>query len=292
MLLILQTGLRKQNKMSKYLTEQELRDSFSLSWGTEIHLPGDTRLTPSAAQLLSERKINIKYIDEQGRVFIKKDPDSGKLKQVHPLTSSEKNHNEVFCSLCNNKIDKKSDLLTWLDSENLVPKNHPRIFLRGKLDTVISYFVLLQNEFESYEGPAIIKTCLSDLRSYAGNILRAEVKNEDPGPLQMCSLDSGIIHKMSHNPFKYMNHDHIVPDMVYGKWVSRLNYLRALVREAELLAVNTFTEPSLHVSRPSLINALNRLSSALYVLMILLVISGKGIKIDTLVNCGSHEAVK
>lgn len=261
----------------KFITEQELREKHSLTWGTEIHLPFNTKLTPSASQYLSERKITVKYIDEQGKVFIKDiKKESAEEKKVHPLTTSDQKPDELYCGLCNNKIDKKSDVLTWLDSNNLVPKNHPRIVFRGKLDTMISYCVLLQTEFQSFNGPEIIKKYLEDLRSYMGNILRSEVKNAEVSPFFMGEFDSEAIHKMSHNPLKYMGYDHIVPEVSYGKWVAMINYLRAIVREAELSAANIFIDASLKISRPDILHSLNRLSSALYVLMIMIVISEKG----------------
>ncbi len=268
--------------IDKFLTEQELRESFSLTWGTEIHLPFNTKLTPSASQYLTERKIRVKFIDEQGKVFIKDDAkfETGKALKVHPLTTSDQRPNELYCGLCNNKIEKKSDVLTWLDSNNLVPKNHPRIAFRGKLDSMISYCVLVQNEFENYSGPDIIKRYLSDLRSYMGNILSAEVKDEEISSIFMGDFDADAIHKMSHNPLKYLGYDHIVPELSHGKWIALLNYLRSIVREVELKAADLYIDAALKVTRPDILNSLNRLSSALYVLMIMILILEKGKSLD------------
>ncbi len=270
----------------KFLTEKELRENFSLAWGTEIHLPFNTKLTPSASQYLTDRKIKVKFIDESGEVFIKDNlkSDESIAKKVHPLTTSDQKGEELHCSLCNNKIENKSDVLTWLDSNNLVPKNHPRILFRGKLDNMISYCVLVQNEFQNYSGPDIIKKYLSDLRSYMGSILRAEVKNEKTNNLFMGEFDADAIHKMSHNPLKYLGYDHIVPELSHGRWIAFLNYLRAIVREAEVNAANLYIDPALRVTRPDILNSLNRLSSALYVLMIMVLITEKGKNLDTIIK--------
>lgn len=270
----------------KFLTEKELRENFSLAWGTEIHLPFNTKLTPSASQYLTDRKIRVKFIDEHGEVFIKDNIKSDKstAKKVHPLTTSDQKGEELHCSLCNNKIENKSDVLTWLDSNNLVPKNHPRIAFRGKLDNMISYCVLVQNEFQNFSGPDIIKKYLSDLRSYMGSILRAEVKDEKINNLFMGEFDADAIHKMSHNPLKYLGYDHIVPELNHGKWIALLNYLRAIVREAEVYAANLYIDPALRVTRPDILNSLNRLSSAIYVLMIMVLITEKGKSLDTIIK--------
>ena len=270
----------------KFLTEKELRENFSLAWGTEIHLPLNTKLTPSASQFLTDRKIRVKFIDEHGEVFIKDNLKSDKntVKKVHPLTTSDQKGEELHCSLCNNKIENKSDVLTWLDSNSLVPKNHPRILFRGKLDNMISYCVLVQNEFENFSGPDVIKKYLSDLRSYMGGILRAEVKDEKTVNLFMGDFDADAIHKMSHNPLKYLGYDHIVPELSHGRWIALLNYLRAIVREAEVNAANLYIDPALRVTRPDILNSLNRLSSAIYVLMIMVLITEKGKNLETLIK--------
>jgi len=262
----------------KYITEGYLRDNHSLGWGTELHLPTGSRLTPSASQLIAERHIRIKFIDESGKVFLADSNNSSneKIIMVHPLTSSNTKPGENYCGLCNQRIEEKPDILTWLDSDKLVPKNHPRIAFRGKIDTMLSYMVLLQSEFEEFDGDVAIKKYLDDLRSFMGNILRAEVKNERLEPLYMGKIDEKAIHKISHNPMKYLEHDHIVPKKNHGIWVGRINYLRALVREAEVSASLIFMDEGLTVLRSDIINGLNRLSSALYVLMIMVLISAGG----------------
>jgi len=270
----------------KFLTETELREKFSLTWGTEIHLPYNTRLTPSASQYLSDRKISVKYIDEQGKVFIKNDvnADDKKEKKVHPLTTSDQRPDALYCGLCNNKIETKSDVLTWLDSNNLVPKNHPRIAFRGKLDSMISYAVLVQNEFVNYDGPEIIKRFLADIRSNMGNVLKAEVKDETIEPIFMGDFSDDSIRKISHNPLKYLGYDHIVPELSHGKWIALVNYLRSMVREAELVAANLYIDASLKVLRPDIMRALNRLSSALYIVMIMILIAEKGKNLDQVIG--------
>jgi ethanolamine utilization cobalamin adenosyltransferase len=239
----------------KFITETYLRDNFSLGWGTELHLPLESKLTPSASQLINERKIKVKFMDADGRVYVPKDKSNTieNVKRVHPLTDSDQKPEAQICGLCNQKIDNKSDVLTWLDSDSLVPKNHPRITFRGKLDTMISYAVLVQCEFESFTGAQIIKNFISDLRSFMGNVLRSEVKNEELQSIHMGRLDEKTIHILSHNPL--------------------INYLRALVREAEVAASQIYIDPGMKVLRPDILNGLNRLSSALYVIMIMIIIS-------------------
>lgn len=56
--------------MKDFITEAWLRANHTLSEGAEIHLPADSRLTPSARELLESRHLRIKFIDEQGRCLL------------------------------------------------------------------------------------------------------------------------------------------------------------------------------------------------------------------------------
>lgn len=51
--------------MNDFITETWLRANHTLSEGSEIHLPADARLTPSARELLESRRLRIKFLDQQ-----------------------------------------------------------------------------------------------------------------------------------------------------------------------------------------------------------------------------------
>lgn len=263
--------------MPDFVTESWLRQEFGLAHGSEIHLSGTAKLTPSASQLLAERKIRIKYIDDDGRVYLKGDPTKPEqqLTAVHPLTGS--NHQpENCCAVCNSQVEHKTECLTLLDDKLLVLKTHPRISLRGKLDTLIAQTIVVQTQFDSAKKFPLLHKLLADLRSYMGNILRCEVMGLELSPLSMGAMNDNAIHAMSHQPLKSLGHDHIVPEQAHGPNVALLNLLRALVREAELDAVRAFITDTVELTRLDIVQGLNRLSSALYVLMLMTVLSESG----------------
>ncbi|HGX5392672.1 TPA: hypothetical protein ACNE2Y_002181 [Escherichia coli] len=132
--------------MKDFITEAWLRANHTLSEGAEIHLPADSRLTPSARELLESRHLRIKFIDEQGRLFV--------------------------------------------DDEQ-------------------------------------------------------------------------------QQPLRYLDHDHLVPEASHGRDAALLNLLRTKVRETETVAAQVFITRSFEVLRPDILQALNRLSSTVYVMMIL-----------------------
>ena len=264
--------------MPAFITESWLRDNFSLTPGTEVHLPAAGRLTPAARAMLDERHIRVKYVDEEGRTFREgeaADATEPARVQVHPLTSSEQRH-PANCQLCGQEVKHKPDALTHLDSHTLVPKNDPRIKLRGKLDTAIAYAVWAQAELDPRERQSVMASWLADIRSGLGNVLRAEVTNELLGPVRMGELDEEAIHRLSHDPLRYFGHDHIVPEESQGTTIARLNMLRAHIREAEIAAADVYIDRDFNVLRPDLMQALNRLSSAVYVVMLLSYVAALG----------------
>ncbi|GLO61260.1 ATP-binding protein [Vibrio sp. MACH09] len=251
--------------MSTFITEDYLRDKYGLAFGSEVQLPEGCRLTPSAQALLSERKIAIRYINEQGEVFVA-DKDGSATNKVHPLKTNNQRPSNG-CWACGSDVEKKPSFMTHLNDEVLVPKNHPRIALRGKIDSVICQCVEVQCLLE--DQPPFIVHAMSDIRSYFGQILQAEVM-EQPLPLpSFGDIDSETIHQWSHNPLKYLGYDHMLPDAKFGLKVAKLNTLRATTRELELEASRLFIDISMRLEREDIVAGLNRLSSAIYVVMIL-----------------------
>lgn len=269
-----------------YITETQLRTRFSLGHGTEIHLEVGSRLTPSAAGLLADRKISIKYLDEAGRVFLQKSAAASSstnaedLKKVNPLTSQD-GWSLGDCMLCHQALETKPETLTHLDFHHLVSKNDPRLRFRGKLDSVIAWAVLIQAQMQQ-EGFAHSQLLhyLSDVRSALGNVLKAEATGSEMVNISLGQLDEKGIHAISHHPLKYLGHDHLLPEASQGVNVARLNVLRAHIREAELEAADIYITRDFNVTRPDIMAGLNRLSSAVYVLMLLTYLAQIGKPID------------
>lgn len=156
--------------MNDFITETWLRANHTLSEGSEIHLPADARLTPSARELLESRRLRIKFLDPQGRLFV--DDDEQQPQPVHGLTSSD-THPQACCELCRQPVVKKPDTLTHLTADKMVAKSDPRLGFRAALDSAIALTVWLQIELAEPRQP-----WLFDIRSRLGNIMRADAIDE------------------------------------------------------------------------------------------------------------------
>ncbi|MDR2669927.1 MAG: ethanolamine utilization cob(I)yrinic acid a,c-diamide adenosyltransferase EutT [Desulfovibrio sp.] len=269
--------------MDADITETWLRERFGLGRGSEIRLPAGSRLTPAAQALLDERNVVVKYVDFAGRVFLpetssRREPG---LRRVHALIGGverRKGGRPGPHAGVGRRGAKSAapDSQTSPDAYAPVAKNDPRLKLRGKLDSVIALAVLIQTEFDP-EGryPAQARR-LGDIRSALGNALKAEVDGGPMAPVCMGDMDEEMLHAVSHNPMKYLGHDHLLPEACQGARTARLNLLRAQIREAELYAADMYITRDGCVTRPDLMRGLNRLSSAVYVLMLLTYLAEQG----------------
>lgn len=155
---------------------------------------------------------------------------------------------------------KKPEQMTHLDRQTLVTKTHPRIALRGKLDSLQSEILLLQKE------PSAPVEALEDMLRLVRELMRAEVLGHSLADYTIGGMDEAELHERSHQPQKYYGIGHFLPSRDDSTVLLRLNHLRTTVREAELAAWQAFLGKDKKLSRTDIPTALNRLSSACWVL--------------------------
>ena len=83
-------------------------------------------------------------------------------------------------------------------------------------------------------------------------------------PVTILGLNEKELRDQSHNVNKYLGIDHPIPDYSMGRIAVSLNRLRTKVREVELAAADAFTAETGAVERIDIIQHLNRMSSAVY----------------------------
>ncbi|GGP22528.1 ethanolamine utilization cob(I)yrinic acid a,c-diamide adenosyltransferase EutT [Silvimonas iriomotensis] len=269
--------------MPTFITEDWLRAHAGLGQNTRISLPADSRLTPAAQELIKARGLAVKFVDEAGRTFIENPGADGGLTPVHGLTGSATAQPQ-HCALCQQTVGKKTEALTHLNASTLVAKNDERIRFRGELDSAIALAVWVQTVFDPASERTRLAGYLADIRSGLGNVLRAEVTAEPMPEIAMGEVSAERLHTLSHQPLRTLGHDHIVPDATHGPAVAQLNLLRARIRECETCAAALYLDRDYQPVRPDILQALNRLSSAVYVLMILTLLHERGQPVPSLEN--------
>jgi ethanolamine utilization cobalamin adenosyltransferase len=83
----------------------------------------------------------------------------------------------------------------------------------------------------------------------------------------LIGLTEQEIREISHNPKKTLGIPHFMPTHEMGEMMAELNLVRTQVRETELAAVEAFFNPTKGLQREDIVKALNRMSSAVYVIM-------------------------
>ena len=158
--------------------------------------------------------------------------------------------------------EEKPEHMTHLYGDVLVPKTHPRILFRGKMDTLESELILCQLADKSLEGP------VGEILGLARQIIRCEVLGEPLKWDTLCGLTESEQRKRSHFPQEYYGQPHFMPSFADGMVIARLNRARCAAREAELASVTAFADREGNLTRQDIPQALNRMSSMLYLLMI------------------------
>ena len=108
---------------------------------------------------------------------------------------------------------------------------------------------------------------LDELLDFARSLLAAEVTGRPVDDVPLLGLELDEIRAMSHNPKKTFGLGHIRPHYSMGALCVGLNALRSEVREVELAAFRAFSGNDGALDRLDVLRALNRLSSAFYILM-------------------------
>lgn len=153
-------------------------------------------------------------------------------------------------------MEEKPEHMTHLSGDILVSKTHPRILFRGAMDTLEGLLLLCQLKVPRWEKE------LGEILALARKVLSCEVLNEPLPETPLCGLTRDQLRQHSHRPQDYYSQPHFMPEKEDGEGVLQLNRVRCAVRAAELQAVAAVPD------RQDLLQAMNRMSSMVYILMI------------------------
>ncbi|ASJ20196.1 ethanolamine utilization protein [Brachyspira hampsonii] len=241
----------------KVLTEQMIRDEILNKDISEYFIAEGVFVTPSAIKYLASRKIKLKIISNN--INIGSSTSSPKSYGI----SGIENIVYYIDYETNKRLDTKPENYTHLYNNVLVEKNHPRIIFRGKLDSLLALIIDIQFEFKERDEYKLLEY-LEKYHKLIHAILYSEVSNKSLEFDTIFGLKEEEIRNISHHPKEYFGCDHIFVNYNMPYTVIKLNLIRTAVREAELIAYN-----ALKNEREDLIKLLNRMSSAVYILMLM-----------------------
>lgn len=219
-------------------TEENVRDNLRNREGKRVFFLGkNDRLTSGARDFLTRERI--------------------------PILPAEEAKIHTYRLLGGGYATEKPEHMTHLHGDVLVPKTHPRIAFRGAMDTLEAELILCQLACEGQ-----IAKSLAEVLTFARMVLRCEVLGEPMPTDKLCGLTPEELRAHSHRPQDFYGQPHFMPEATDGMAIARLNRCRCAAREAELRAVAAFVDGDGTPTRPDILQAMNRLSSMLYILMI------------------------
>lgn len=289
----------------KVITEAMLRDTLKCDQPERYVIPEGMLLSPAAREYLQQRKIKIEKAGEtkkirmtiSGEEPVNRDHADlnvqradvnvyGKRAEANPVVDEPKIvATEVppmptvempadapikpkFVDYDSGALYmEKPEHMTHLYGNVLVPKNHPRILFRGKLDSLQALVVLDQAIIAEDGGSQRLIDDLGNILGILREMMRCDVLEEDFKNEYIIGLNHAQLRERSHDPMKFYHIKQMVlPDYTMGKHYALINQLRTAVRETEEAAVTAFQQGTKY-TRKDIVEELNRMSSALHIMM-------------------------
>lgn len=251
------------------ITEDALRTELRNTQPEVYYIPEGKILTPAAREYLQQRKIKIAKEGEQPKVS----PAAPAAAPAAQMSTAAAPRPKYVDHVTGAFYMEKPEHMTQLCGNILVPKNHPRILFRGKLDSLQAQVVMAQVLIMEGGMTKLVED-LDDILRVQREIMRCDVLDEEFHNETMIGLTHAELRERSHNPQKFFNIKYMtLPSYTMGKEYALLNQLRTAVRETEVAAAQAFQEGTRY-TREDIIEELNRMSSALHIMMCML-LAGK-----------------
>lgn len=249
------------------VTESELREFWQNGRGHIPVFPYGTRFSMAAQDFLIAQHLEIKYAPqptEQNAPSVSASSVEWDKPTSFPVLLSGP---IPVCLECGLPLHAKPEHLTQIDARHYAPKTAPRLIFRGRVDSLHA-LVMLTSANALRFGLAELAKHLDSLAAYCREIMSAEYKHRQVAQLTLMGKNEEELHEISHWPDKYLGIQHLTPGPHDHEILHWLNVLRSQSREVEISALQAFPPDNLDPSdvEMGLVRALNRLSSAIYVL--------------------------
>ena len=160
-------------------------------------------------------------------------------------------------------LEEKPEHMTHLNAQVLVEKTHPRIRFRGKIDLLEAELLLCIHQAEGEQARQ-----LTEILEFVRMVIRCDVLEEKVAKETLCGLTMAELRSRSHRPQDYYGQPHFMPSGGDSGLLLQVNRARCVAREAELAAVEAFSDREGTPTRLDILQAMNRVSSMLYLIMI------------------------
>ena len=267
----------------KVITEAIIRAELKATTPEVYYIPEGKLLSPAAREYLNQMQVDIdfernreaheeqlaKEREEKSAVNNSRPPiEHGTPRTLPEEPEAEEGQKAKYVDYETGAgYTEKPEFMTQIFGNKLVDKNHPRIKYRGQLDFVQAEVVNAQCVVDKESHSAGLVKDLDDILDCLRKLMVAEIMEQAYDKDTILGLTHDELREHSHNPMKFYNIKQMqLPDHTMGIEYSLLNKIRTEIRIAELVAVDAFQE-NRKMHRIDIIEELNRLSSALHIMM-------------------------
>lgn len=265
----------------KILTDVVLRAHWFKTYDNEYAVDENTILTPAAKDFVKEHDIRLvcrnKPCAHRARAAADADAvpavscvagtdDGYKTMTVTPIKRGSDGSPVYINDATGEAMTAKPEYMTHLYGNHLVPKTNPRIALRGQLDRLEAYIMQVQVLARRKKAENLVGH-LSEILDFVRMLMRAEVLDKPVSEVHLLGMDGEQLRYESHHVREIYGISHPSPEYTMGALCMALNRLRTEVRGAELSAAKAFCDGGGCI-RPDIVEALNRLSSCIYILFL------------------------
>lgn len=243
------------------ITEYELIANWHKHQEKMITLPQGSVITPAARDFLRAKRIEVQ-IEGEGVLDLTRNT----YQTSKQTTTNVKVETAAPNLSLRNASAQKPEHMTHLRGGQLISKTHPIIAYRGQLDLFQCELVEAQLFFRQNDEAELVNQ-LDEMVDFTRRLMQSEVKNEAFRFDGLLGYGVQELRERSHDPGRYFGVGHRPITHHSGPIVSKLHYLRSRSREVELYANRAFTGRDGNCERTDILRALNRLSSALYILI-------------------------
>ena len=250
----------------KVITEALIRQEIKDSCPKMYYIPEGKILSPAAREYLNQQKIGIDL--EKNRKTEAAEHEATAEAPSLKVENGASPQAKYVDYETGASYDEKPEHMCQLFGNKLVEKDHPRILFRGKLDSVQSEVVLAQAMIGTDPANMLVLRDLDDILKVLRELMRCEVLDEAFKLDTIIGFSHAELRARSHAPMKFYQIEYMkLPDYTMGSTYAWLNKLRASVRETEVAAVSAFKDKR-RMERKDIVEELNRLSSALHIMML------------------------
>lgn len=255
----------------KVITEALIRQELKATEPEVYYIPEGKILSPAAREYLNQMQVEIDFEKNRQKREEKKATSCNTVVPQESTQSSNVEQEYLKPKYVDYETGAtytdKPEHMTQLYGNFLVDKNHPRIRYRGKLDSLQADVVYAQTVISTTENSQSLLDDLDDILLSLRELMKSEVLEMPFTKSTIIGLTHAELRERSHDPLKFYNIKQMyLANYTMGITHSLLNLLRTRVRETELVAVEAFKEKR-KVERTDIIQELNRLSSAIHIIM-------------------------